>query len=140
MTTILAVYFGLFSYNYFVIYPTKFNFPKDLEVPFSLVKDNKNPTLISNRLPIHYMYVLFYTSYPISEFQKNNKNTNYDIRFVGNFYIDPDYIQADKITDFDFMLSNSQNECLTTDNKVAVEIIIYQNDDWKVGNCKISYR
>jgi 4-amino-4-deoxy-L-arabinose transferase-like glycosyltransferase len=128
--TIISLYSILFLYNYFIVYPTKFNFPKDLEQPFSLIKNSKQPVLVSNQLPIHYIYILFHTNYPIQDFQKENQNTNYDVRKVGNFYIDPAWLVRDGVKNYDFLLGIGQKACEN-------EQITYQNSDWKVGWCEV---
>jgi 4-amino-4-deoxy-L-arabinose transferase-like glycosyltransferase len=125
----ILVYSILFTNYYFGTYPTKFNFPRLLEEPFSKIKNNKNPTLISNQLPIHYIYILFYTPYPIAEFQKEQVNSKFDVRKVGNFYIDPNLLTLDRVTEYDFLLSKSQTACND-------EVITFSNSDWKVGKCK----
>lgn len=126
----IMVYSLLFTNYYFGTYSTKFNFPRLLEEPFSKIKNNRNPTLISNQLPIHYIYILFYTPYPIAAFQEEHANSKFDVRKVGNFYIDPNLLIRDRITEYDFMLSKSQTAC-------SNEVVTFSNDDWKVGKCKI---
>ena len=134
--SMIAIYCGLFVYSYFGVYAEQAFFPKNLEQPFELVKNNKNPTLITNQLRLHYVYILFYTNYPIAQFQKENPSikgkNQFDVRKVGNFYIEPDYLTRDGITQFDFLLPLDKNPCKSN----TKEIVKFQNKDWKVGSCR----
>ena len=134
--SMIAIYCGLFVHSYFGVYAEQAFFPKNLEQPFELVKNNKNPTLITNQLRLHYVYILFYTNYPIAQFQKENPSikgkNQFDVRKVGNFYIEPDYLTRDGITQFDFLLPLDKNPCKSN----TKEIVKFQNKDWKIGSCR----
>lgn len=137
---LLVSYSSIFLPVYFYVYPLQFHFARNLETPFNLIKQNTEPTLITNKLSIHYAYFLFYTNFPITQFQAENKNTNYSITRMGNFYSESSDLFANKVTHFPFMLSNSQNDCSSDDTKTAVETITYQDTDWKVGYCDVVYK
>ena len=131
----IFIFSWIFYTDYFSKYPDKYHFPRDLEQPFAEIVKLNQKTFITSRLPINYIFVLYYTDFPIKQFQKeaapNAKNNDYSVRKFGNYYVDESLIKSESRTDpsFAFLLENNETVC-------SNEQLTFVNRDYKVGYCR----
>lgn len=131
----LLIFSWIFYTDYFTKYPEKYHFPRDLEQPFAEVVKLNQKTLITGRLPINYIFVLYYTDFPIKQFQKeaapDAKNNNYSVQKFGNYYLDENLIKSESRSDGSFAFLHELNEAICNNEQIT-----FKNKDYKVGVCR----
>jgi 4-amino-4-deoxy-L-arabinose transferase-like glycosyltransferase len=131
----ILIFSWIFYTDYFTKYPDKYHFPRDLEQPFAEVVKLNQKTLITGRLPINYIFVLYYTDFPIKQFQKeaapDAKNNDYSVRKFGNYYLDENLIKNESKNDKSFAFLYELNETVCNNEQIT-----FKNKDYKVGVCR----
>lgn len=140
ISTLIIIKSLIFNYYYFKIYPyrkgTAYTYQTEIQKAILKAKqaaENNEKILISQSVPLRYLYILFFLKVNPKEIQKNApypfNGYNYIVSNIGHFYF---YIESLKLQDkesFIYVLKKEENICTSPET-------IYQNRWWTVGRCQ----
>lgn len=130
---------AFFSISYFKYYPGKINIAFNDGLGTALTKANElalpsEKILISQRIPLPYVYVLFYLKIPPPTFQLHshytfNSHGIYVVHTFARFYFDFDSLTLNSDESFIYALRTGDKEVCAEPN------VMYKSKFWKVGRC-----